>query len=402
MLGNINHKLHDLTRPLDIICPEDAETTVRAVCVRLKEIIDNAYIVDVYWKRDGGNGKYILDPFVSVRSDIAERVSMIIISDKTGILPWVQETGKIAWIDDVRSKDWTKPVLNLAAIDGIKAEKQSIPANKENAEKQSIQTNKENADKKSKPANKENIDKYIQPSPTLNSFSSQTECIMAYPLKHRNQVWGVLSIELTMPKQFDTKINLELFHTARLLASLIWKSDVQRQNAADTKEAVEEFVKTISQPEEDVVPLTLNPSGFMARPFDEENIFDKVERALQDCIAHIEVFHYMDQGKDLIINEIKLQIQKSHFCIADITGLNVNVMIELGMMMIDRDKRDKIIIIKNSEDKTKIPFDINQHPVYHYTLKDQKLYVKDSAGGPDKFFKPILENLAEKYIRKQT
>lgn len=391
MISTINQELHDLIRPLDVICLEDAETTVRAVCNKLKEIIKDAYIVDVYWKRNGGSSQYILDPFVSIRSEIAEKAGMVIVSEKTGILPWVQEKGKIAWIDEVKNKDWDNPVLNLAAIDGIKAEKKPISENDIKVEKQPKSEIKEL---------ESNQNAYIQPSPKLNNFSPQTECIMAYPLKHRNQVWGVLSIELTKPKEFDSKINLELYQTAKLLASLLWKFDVQRQNAEDTKEAVVEFMKTISKPVEDVIPLTLNPSGFLARPFDEEGKFDLVERAIQYCIPHIEIFHYMDQGKDLIIKEIKEHIHKSHFCIADITGLNVNVMIELGMMMIDKDKHNKIIIIKNFKDKTKIPFDITQHPVYHYILQDNKLLIKDTAGGPDQLFKPTLDNLTEKYIRK--
>lgn len=377
MLRNINHKLNDLARPLDFISPEDAKYAVRAVCEKLKEIVDDAYIVDVYWKKDSSNGQSILDPFISIRSDTAEKVSIIIISDERGILPWVQKKGKIAWIDDVRNKDWKKPVLNLAAVDGLKEEKKFTSNNKELDWSE---------------------DKYIQPSETLNSFSSQTECIMAYPLKYRGQVWGVLSIELTMPKKYDSKINYELFYTARLIASLIWKSDVQDQNASETKEAVSGFVTAITKQEEDVIDLTHNPSGFMARPFDE--IFDQVECAIQSYISHVEIYHSKNQGKELIINEIKKQIQKSHFCIADITGFNVNVLIELGMMMNDRDKRDKIIIIKNIEDKNEIPFDINQHPVYHYFFKEKSLYIQDPAAGSDIYFKPTLLNLVNKYIRK--
>ena len=378
MLGNINQKLHNLTRPLDVICPEDAKNAVRAVCEKLKKVIDDTYIVDIYWKRNGVNRQYILDPFVSVRSEFAEKANLVIISDKKGILPWVQETGKIAWIDEVKNKNWEKPILNLAAIDGIKAESQFTPANEK----------------------LDSDNEYINPSSTLNSFSPQTECIMAYPLKHRNQVWGVLSIELTKTKKFDSKINSYLYQTAKLLASLMWKSDVQRQNAADTKEAVEGFVKSIAKSEEDVIPLTPNPSGFFARPFDEKGIFDIVERAIQNCIDHVEIFHYTTLGKDLSIREIRQNIQRSHFCIADITGHNVNVMIELGMMMVDRDKQDKIIIIKSLEDNAKIPFDINQHPVYHYLFQNEKLLVKDSAGGPDRLFKPILDNLTQMYIKR--
>ena len=378
MITTVNQELRDLIRPLDFISPEDAITAARAVAERLKTIFE-AYIVDIFWKKNGSNGPYVLEPFVSLRSESVDPAGLIIISDKKGILPWVQDNGKVAWIDEVKSKDWTQPVLNLAALDGIRLDKQ-LPGNVESID--------------------ENDSKYIEPSPNINSFSLKTECILAYPLKYRNQIWGVLSLEFTTPKAFDPKINSELITTARLLATLLWKADIQRQNSADTKEAVEGFIKVLSQAEEKAVPLTSFPSAFLARPFDKEGVFDKVERAIQNCIPHVEITHYKDQGKNFIIHEIRLCIQRSHFCIVDITGNNANVMIELGMMMADGDKHDKIIILHNDNGGVKIPFDINQHPVYFYTLENGKLLVKDAAGGPENLFKPILEDLVDKYVRK--
>lgn len=375
MLKRINHKLNDLARPLDFISEVDAKNAVNAVCRKVKEVIDDVYIVDVYWKKDGDDGMYVLDPLVSVRSDFAEKARMIIISEDIGVLPWVQKKRKAAWIDDVRKKNWNEPVLNLAAVDLLK-------------------------DKKNENIDSDSDDKFIMPSKTINNFSHHTGCIMAYPLHYRNEVWGVLSIELTRPKKYDLNLNRELFNMAGIIASLIWKADLERQNAAETKDAVDEFVAIITRQEDDEVDLTQNPSGFMARPFDKEGVFDQVENDIQNCIPFVEINHFNDQGRELIISKIKKQIQKAHFCIVDITGLNVNVMIELGMMMNDRDKRDKTIIIQNCKNTEKTPFDINQHPVYHYLYKDKSLYIKDSGGGKDKLFKPILADLINDYVRE--
>ena len=68
MITTVNQELRDLIRPLDFISPEDAITAARAVAERLKTIFE-AYIVDIFWKKNGSNGPYVLEPFVSLRSE---------------------------------------------------------------------------------------------------------------------------------------------------------------------------------------------------------------------------------------------------------------------------------------------------------------------------------------------
>ena len=91
MFETINQELHDLSRPLDVICPEDAVFASRAVAEKIKSLID-AYIVDIYWKRNSGNQPYILEPFVSVRSDFAEQANMIIVNEKQAYFPGCRKT----------------------------------------------------------------------------------------------------------------------------------------------------------------------------------------------------------------------------------------------------------------------------------------------------------------------
>lgn len=73
---------------------------------------------------------------------------------------------------------------------------------------------------------------------------------------------------------------------------------------------------------------------------------------------------------DKIDDSIYKNLYKSDLVIADITGLNPNVFLELGYRMSLNDHLDNLplIIIKDECDKSKIPFDIVTHPVNQYTF----------------------------------
>lgn len=375
MLETLNRELRDLTRPLDFIRSDDAKTAAKAVVDKLAMTLE-AYIVDVYWNRPAHGGS-VLEPFVSIRSDSAERASRIIVNESKGILPWVFTEGKVAWIDEVKKKDWTKPIENLAAIDGFRQElKLDEPIND---------------------AKKEQL-RYIEPSKTMESFSPDTDAIVALPLKHRGFTWGVLSLEFTSVKEYNRELLAELIQVAMDLSCLIWKSDVQEQNTEETREAVEEFRRTIARAEIEAVPLTRYPSCFISRQFDKAGKFEEIENKIQAILTTVRVSHYRDLGKGFVIKEISTLIKSSHFCIVDITGKSPNVMMELGMMMMsDKDT----IIIKRADDDTPIPFNINQENVYSYKLEDDQLWVKNISGAGFELFEPKLKELAKTYIRMQ-
>ena len=375
MLETLNRELRDLTRPLDFIRSDDAKTAAKAVVDKLATTLE-AYIVDVYWNRLARGGS-VLEPFVSVRSGSADKATLIIVNESKGILPWVFTEGKVAWIDEVRSKDWTKPIENLAAIDGVRQElKLEDPINDDQKKQFG----------------------YIEPSKTMESFSPGTNAIVALPLKHRGFIWGVLSLEFTSVKEYDSKLLVELIQTATDLSCLIWKSDVQEQNTEETREAVEEFSRTIAQAEIEAIPLTPHASCFFSRQFDDAGKFEEIEDKIKAILTKVVVSHYRDLGTDFVIKEIRRMIKSSHFCIVDITDKSPNVMMELGMMMMS-DKNT--IIIKHVDDDTPIPFNINQENVYSYKLENDQLWVKNISGAGFELFEPKLKKLAKTYIRTQ-
>lgn len=375
MLEMLNRELQDLTRPLDSIRPADAKVTVKAVAEKLATTL-GAYIVDVYWKREAQGGS-VLEPFVSVRSGREEEASPIIVNESKGVLPWVFTEGKVAWIDEVKSKDWKKPIENLAAVDGVRQELK-LGGSMKDAEKEKYG--------------------YIQPSDTIKSFARNTNAIVALPLKRRGITWGVLSLEYTFPRDYDRDLLNELLKTARECSCLIWKSDVQKQNTVETQEAVDGFVKTISRAEAEMVPLTRYPSCFFSRKFDKEGKFEEIEKMTQAILSKVNVSHYRDLGNDFVVEEIIARIKASHFCIVDITGNSPNVMMELGMMMMCA---KDIILIKRADDDGHVPFNINQRNVYSYKLDNGQLLVENTSGAGFELFKPRLEELAERYIRTQ-
>jgi hypothetical protein len=377
MFKLVNQELHDLTRPLDFITTEDARVAVKAVIEKLTCATD-AYIVDVYWKKKPVKGGDVLDPFVWIRTE-SSQPSSIIITEEEGILPWVFKNGKVAWIDEVKAKDWSKPVLNLAAVDALKFEQKYGDISQDYNEE---------------------IDKYIQPSSKIDSFSEATDAIISLPLKHRGIIWGLISLEFKKPKPYDSDLLKQLKKITPNLACLIWKSDIYEQNNAETHEAVLEFSKLVSKEEAETVPLTDYPSCFFSRQFDEAGKFEKIEKKVGQIVSNSKIIltSFRPQAKDFVVKQIIDNIKSSHFCIADITEQNPNVMIELGMMMM---YQKDIIIFKSSDDDSPIPFDINQSNIYTYKWEKDELCVRNTSGSGFIPFKAQLEKLAEGYIKQQ-
>ena len=70
------------------------------------------------------------------------------------------------------------------------------------------------------------------------------------------------------------------------------------------------------------------------------------------------------------------QINQAHFGIADITGLNDNVLIEVGVMTANG---MPLVIIREKDDNQSLPFDIAARQSYRYELKGDDILIHDAT-----------------------
>jgi hypothetical protein len=84
------------------------------------------------------------------------------------------------------------------------------------------------------------------------------------------------------------------------------------------------------------------------------------------------------------------RIRTSHFCIADITGCNPNVLAEVGMMMI---LKKKILLLRRKGDDAPRPFNLNQMPLYEYEIShpQDEMSVWSPAGSRFQDFGTVLD-----------
>ncbi len=101
-----------------------------------------------------------------------------------------------------------------------------------------------------------------------------------------------------------------------------------------------------------------------------------------------------------VISEIINEIRGSHFGVVDITGLNPNVMLELGMMMV---LERKFILLRqhDDDDDTQMPFDLKAHQIYRYKIEHRdpgsKAEIKVFIPGENRFdsIEPIFLSFIE-------
>lgn len=88
-------------------------------------------------------------------------------------------------------------------------------------------------------------------------------------------------------------------------------------------------------------------------------------------------------------------LDDSDIVIADLTGLNANVMLEIGYRL---SNKRPYVLIRNEEDAEKIPFDIQDYRIYVYSLKRDreeecketiKNFINDALKENNEFFKSL-------------
>lgn len=215
---------------------------------------------------------------------------------------------------------------------------------------------------------------------------------MVLPLTMRGGVRGVYSFELQQSGTFTLSVLELLRRLGSSLALIIWNADTHEFKQEETNRAIAHFLDSIRDFAFDSVFLEDRfRCGFVARPFRDE--FSDVERKINDILRSkgIEARHYEpDGGTHYMIEEIMKQIRTSHFCIADITGSNPNVLAEVGMMMM---LQKKFLLLRRKGDDAPRPFDLNQHPLYEYQIAVPEGDLNVWSPGDNRFqsFEQVLE-----------
>lgn len=348
-------ELEKLSLSPDFMTEDQTRQVIQLINERLAEIL-RPHIIDILWRNDAQGGGIILSPLnptmcidTTSRGGAKPFHILGITSDK-GIWAWLCENEKPVWIKNIKKNDLTKPMRNEATKDFIKSE-------------------------------------YLD-------FFHETDTIMAVPLITRNRLWGVYSIEWPESKGLSRE-TLELVEQlAKPIARIRWKVETLKYSQNQTNRAISLFSDTIRKT---FIHEELSPTrtGFIARPFDRKF------KILEQCLAkyliphgiHIEHFRH-PPGERYVIDQIIKSISSAHFGIVDITEINLNVVLELGVMMA---QNKEILLFRRRSDRLNLPFDISPLNLYKYDVKPRSEVQVWSPGSHS--FEPI-ERTLEDFVRR--
>lgn len=324
------NELERMSLALDFVPRAEATVLIEALLRRLTNVL-GTHIIDVLWRKDvwGGVG---LEPYTFV--DISRRggakylaLPAEIRDDmKVGLWPYVYRRREPVWLEKTKPPGLEPsdvPIINRATNNPIER-------------------------------------------PYLYVWE-ETDSIMATPLVFGDSVRGVFCIELAESGKLNEGI-LDLMRRLSVpLATIIWKSEAHRLNHEHTTNAVKDLIHSINSYSFDEF---INPyrAGFFARPFKAES--SPVETAIKSEMERHGILarQFVQRPAADTINEIMNQIGRAHFGIADITRSNPNVMLEVGMMII---QNKRLLLLRDIDDTTELPFDTNQYPYFAYSINGE-------------------------------
>lgn len=349
MLNQLEH----LSYALGSISRDDARRVCEAVNQKLNDLL-MAQVVKLYWAGEAQEG-IILNPiaFINNASGHDDPKAFQVTPDHRGILPWVFRQRESLWLENLREKDLAQPVRNQATSTDVPPE-------------------------------------YLD----MRS-SGWIDSMMVVPLTLRGEVRGLYSVEFQSSGRLSTAILDLLKRLGRPLAGLLWDMDVYLYNQERSSRAVSQFLSEIADFEFDSVVLESEErSGFVARPFKREysDVEEKIRDLLEDRGIRARAYEPAG-GTRYIVDDIQAQIRRSHFCIADMTGLNPNVVAEVAMMVV---MRKHFMLIKRRGDETEIPFDFSQYPFYEYEVSASGLRAWSTAQSAFQPFEAVLDRFIER------
>jgi molecular chaperone HtpG len=171
-------------------------------------------------------------------------------------------------------------------------------------------------------------------------------------------------------QQFLSTHNLEVLHTQtlKLMNNVLTLRETQRQLGSRVAELE---ASSEPQPPEDVRPAqrTQHVSLFVMMPFGPK--YDALEAALrqvfEDDPYNFQVILARDRTiRPNLFENVKAHMQMVHGFVADVSDLNPNVMLELGITEVDAGRRP--VVILRRQDSAEIPADLRGLLYVEYEL----------------------------------
>ena len=353
-------KLHDFSLPLNFVQEEHERRIITAVVRKLAQLSEDA-LFRVY-KSSKLDGRFALELKAhsgsSPRGSAPERILLDEVQRK-GALSWCVENGQDKegfWVEGIRS-----------AADPAKL--------------------------KNKFDGEEIGDSYTD-------FIDDPDTVIAVPLRTANsEVIGIIAVQFEKETHVSRQFANILTKISTEVTRIIRKSNETTTYIRNTTDAVEGFLDDIQSLE--LSPELLEPRskvGFIARPFSDE--FNEVGKELERLLAEegCEALAYSpDRPGGLVASEVMGQIKNARFGVADITGSNPNVLMEVGVMIAS--KKD-VLLLRDHNDTSETPFNLSNYHAHEYRqTKDGQLEIKrptESAFSPfAEALKPLLKDLAQ-------
>lgn len=323
-------KLEALSQALGPINLDDAKLVADAVDRRLRDLLGAASI-RTYWRSETETGvaftpvTFIKDP------ELDDPETFHLEESSTGVLSWSFKNKKSIWLENIKKKEKSK---------GMKIE------------------------------NSEDV----IPSEDL-WFRYDPDSVLILPFVTANRVRGLYVIDLTESDIFNQKLVDMITRLKNSVGKVLTIADETETNLKIRKEAVKSFLDSIRDYKfSDSWRRESYRTCFIARPFRDE--FALVENNLSKILEKEKVratSYNPRDGKLYVVDEIKKQIDEAHFCVADVTDSNPNVLTEVGMMMMSG---KQILLLRQKDDESSWPFDINQYHIYNYVVDNKSNEIK--------------------------
>ncbi|HEX2064019.1 MAG TPA: GAF domain-containing protein [Acidimicrobiales bacterium] len=347
-------QLEQLANAVEAVSIADARRLAEEVNQKIVALV-NAPVGKLYWRESPAEDGSILNPIAWVNKTQLENPRPFQVTEgTTGILPWVFRSRHSLWLEELRSKDLTAPVSN--ELGGPK----------------------------------------VPPEHLDMRGLVEIDSMVTVPIRVSGHTLGVYSVELPQSGRFNASLITLIERLSRSVGLILWNAYSRAFNEEKTSRAITSFLNVVRTfPLQDLMIQEGERSGFIARRFEEA--FSEVERLLTRALESkgIQAKHYRPtHGQPYVLDDIVQSINQSQFCVADITGLNPNVLVEVGMMII---LRKNILLLRERGDDSPRPFDLNQFPCYDYRVEEgNRLLIWNEA---EHRFEPVDDAL-EKFMQQ--
>jgi hypothetical protein len=336
-----------LAKTIDYLSEDQVRQIITPVADKLKQET-GAMIVDIWLRSPGQDAIDILHNFIRRKEPHVPDTQDIALHDQaTGLLAYVANKRRSVWVEELRP--------------GLESTVNRLPPNE------------------------------VIEGRFMN-FYDKTLAFAAVPVIYQSNNSAILTIELAGISGIrDFHIDL-LKAIAEPTGILLWKALFFTDIRKHADEAISGFRDSIARDSK-----ILNPyrTGFIARPFDgrSESICKLIERKFQEKRVRATTYKNTLGTPAVVTEELLAQIASAHFGVADLTGLNDNVLMELGALLASN--KQLLLIRASAEKDTKLPFNIAAYQVYLYEFVGEHAFVVDATGK-----RQPLQEFVDKFVER--